>query len=603
MASRAGVRSGPPSIAALGQRAHRLLESRRLPLLAATLAALLTSPSLWGGLATEDWLQKGLVEGGGFSLLGRVNLFGHGHRLSASEMSRRFLEFRIAGFWPWLTNEALDVSFFRPLASLTHLVDYRFWPNHPAWMHAESIAWYAALVFAVAVLYRRLDGPAWLSGAAALLYAADDAHGHAVGWLINRNALMAGVFGVLALIAWDRFRRAGKKTGAILTPLLLALCLGSAEYGVSVAGYFLAYTLILDRSPVRTRWAFATIWMVVLGGWAILYRATGHAVRGSGLYVDPIVAPGEWAADLLERAVVLFMGQYGTPFSDLWSRSTPYVQGFVTLWAVAFLWLTSWMVWPLLRHDRAARFWALGSVLSIPPACSTFCEDRLLFFAGIGAMAVIATFVRSAWTTRGSKDSRGVLGLAFAAFWVALHAGLAPLLLPVRSLYMARYDARLATARTTAFAGAARSSTVVLVNGEDFYFTGMLSQTRLSRREPVPARLLALAGTPDDLILRRVDEQTLEVRPQGGFFSRVFNRIYRSAARPLHRGEHIDFVGIDVTVADTSAAREPTVAVFRFPTSLDSPEYRFRAWDQESARYDAFTPPAVGQSVTLRARP
>lgn len=588
---------------ALGQRAHRLLESRSLPLWAAAIAALLTSSSLIGGLATEDWLQKGLVEGGGFSLLRRVNLFGHDHRLSASEISRRFVEFRVAGFWPWLTNESLDVSFFRPLASLTHVVDYRFWPNHPALMHAESIVWYACLVFAVAVLYRRLDGPTWLSGAAALLYAADDAHGHAVGWLINRNALMAAIFGVLALIAWDRFRREGKTAGALITPPLLALSLASAEYGLSVAGYFLAYTLILDRAPLRKRWTVSTIWVVTFAIWAVLYRMTGHAVRGSGLYVDPLVAPGEWVADLLERAVVLFMGQYGAPFSDLWSHSTPYVQGFVTLWAVSFAWLTSWILWPLLRRDRSARFWALGSVLSIPPACSTFCEDRLLFFAGVGAMPLVVTFVRSAWTARGSKDARSVLGLALAAFWVVLHGGVGPVLLPVRSLYMARYDARLATARSSAFAGAGPSSTIVLVNGEDFYFTGMLCQTRVSRREPLPARLLALAGTPDDVVLRRLDEQTLEVRLEAGFFSRVFNRIYRSSARPLHRGEHIDLVGIDVAVADTNAAREPTVAVFRFPTSLDSPEYRFRTWDATSAQYGAFTPPSVGEAVTVRARP
>lgn len=595
--------SPSPRSAALVRRAHRLLESHRLPLWAAAAAALLTSPALWGGLATEDWLQKGLVEGGAFSLLHRVNLFGHDHRLSASELSARFLEFRVAGFWPWLTNEALDVSFFRPIASLTHVVDYRFWPNHPALMHAESIAWYASLVFAVAVLYRRLDGPTWLSGAAALLYAADDAHGHAVGWLMNRNALMAGLFGVLALIAWDRFRREGFRFGAALTPVLLGLSLGSAEYGFSVAGYFLAYTLLLDRASPRVRWGYATIWVVTFASWALLYRATGHAVRGSGLYIDPMVAPGEWLADLLERAVVLFMGQYGAPFSDVWSHSTPFVQGFVTLWAVVFAWLTCWILWPLLRRDRSARFWALASVLSIPPACSTFCEDRLLFFAGIGAMPVISALVRSAWTARHSKEPRSVAGLGLAAFWVVLHAGLGPALLPARSLYMARYDARMAAARNSAFAGAAPSSTIVLVNGEDFYFTGMLSQTRVARREPFPSRLLALAGTPDTITLRRLDEQTLEVRPEGGFFSRVFNRIYRSAEYPLRRGEHIDFVGIDVAVADTSAAREPTVAVFRFPTSLDSPEYRFRAWNEESSRYDAFTPPPVGKSVRVRARP
>lgn len=568
----------------------------------ALVAALLTAPSLTGGLATEDWLHKGLAASTKVSLL-RVNLFGHEHPLSASELSRRFVEFRIAGFWPWTTDPTLDISFFRPIASLTHLVDYRLWPDHPALMHAESIAWYAALALAVAGLYRRLDGPTWPSGLAAMLYAADDAHGHAVGWLINRNAIMAGLFGVLALISWDRFRRHGARPAAAAsTVLLLALCLGSAEAGLSIAGYFVAYTLFIDQAPGRNRWLNATIWMATFALWALVYRRTGHAVRGSGLYVDPVTAPAEWASQLLERGFVLFMGQYGAPFSDAWSRSRPFVQGFVTLFAVSFTWLVVRLVLPLLRRDRAARFWALGSVLAIPPACSTFCEDRLLFFVGIGAMPVIVAFVKRAWEGRRSPEGR-LPDLALAAFWVAVHGIAAPALLPVRSLYMKRYDARLAAARDTAFAGTSRSSTLVLVNGEDFYFTGMLAQTRVARGEPVPSRLLTLAGTPDEVTLRRLDAHALEVTPEGGFLTRVFNRIYRSAAHPLHRGDHVDLTGIDVTVADTSARREPMVAVFRFPTSLDSPEYQFRIWDERSARYEPFTPPPVGRSVTVKARP
>jgi hypothetical protein len=93
----------------------------------------------------------------------------------------------------------------------THQLDYWLWPDSPHLMHAHSLVWLAALVAAVAWLYRQILGPTWVAGAAALLFAVDDAHGACVGFLANRNVLVAGFFGVLALAANAITRFSGGK--------------------------------------------------------------------------------------------------------------------------------------------------------------------------------------------------------------------------------------------------------------------------------------------------------------------------------------------------------------------------------------------------------
>ena len=55
------------------------------------------------------------------------------------------------------------------------------------------------MVGALAALYRRLMGATAAAGLAALFYAIDDAHGPPVAFLANRNAMMATLFGVLAV--------------------------------------------------------------------------------------------------------------------------------------------------------------------------------------------------------------------------------------------------------------------------------------------------------------------------------------------------------------------------------------------------------------------
>src|SRR6185436_4269008 len=110
----------------------------------------------------------------------------------------------------------LLISLYRPVSAATHQLDAWLWPDSAFLQHAHSLAWAFALVLAVTALYRCVMGVTTVAGLAALLYAVDQAHGFAIGWIANRNAIVCAVFGVLALLAHVRARADGRRVFAFV---------------------------------------------------------------------------------------------------------------------------------------------------------------------------------------------------------------------------------------------------------------------------------------------------------------------------------------------------------------------------------------------------
>src|SRR4051812_13806233 len=213
------------------------------------LAVLLALPSLGAGWMLDDWLHRAV-------LLERSRL--GGLLGSPSEMFRFFRgdpertgRLMDVGLYPWWTYPALKAEFLQALTVLTHRLDYALWPDSPALMHAHSLLWLGAAVGLAAAFYRRMFGATRAAGVAALLFAVDDARGATVGFIANRNVLVAATFGVSALIAHDRRRRDGSRVAGVLAPLLLLAALFSKEEGVGTCAYLAAYGLCVDPRGVR----------------------------------------------------------------------------------------------------------------------------------------------------------------------------------------------------------------------------------------------------------------------------------------------------------------------------------------------------------------
>jgi hypothetical protein len=509
------------------------------------------------------------------------------------------------GLFPWWTYPGLKAEFCQVLTVRTHLLDYRLWPSSPRLMHAHSLVWLAALVAAVAWLYRQILGPTWVAGAAALLFAVGDARGACVGFLANRNVLVAGFFGALALTAHHAWRERGRRAGMVLAPLLLAVSLLAKEEGIGTCAYLAAYGLWLDRSG----WKRGCLALAPSVGVVLLWRAVraqwGYGVWDMGLYVDPLTDPGRFTAALVSRLPPLLLGQWGLPPSDVAALLDPTAR--MVLWcsAVVFLALLSALMAPLLWQDRRARFWATGMLLAAIPVCATFPMNRLLTFPGIGACGLLAQF----WGLTFSNDQARpasrwwrLPALVFGGALLVFHAVLAPLALPLRAanpLGPKALERRFYVPGS--LAPAEEGQTVVIVNAPSPIHACFLPLLQELQHGAVPRHTRVLAPALPAVIIRRVDDRSLAIRPEKGYLRWVMDRVFRGERQPLRLGETVVLSCMTVEVTELTEDGRPSEALFRFNAPLEDRSFHWLCYRDKG--YETFTPPGLGESVEVRAGP
>src|SRR4029453_6458360 len=81
---------------------------------------------------------------------------------------------RDAGVFPWWSDPQGRLAFWRPLASATHALDHRLWPDSATAQLAHNLVWLALALAAAWAFYRRFVPVRWIPGLALGLYAIAD---------------------------------------------------------------------------------------------------------------------------------------------------------------------------------------------------------------------------------------------------------------------------------------------------------------------------------------------------------------------------------------------------------------------------------------------
>lgn len=597
------------------------LTRRDLPLVLALIAMALASPSIWIGLQGDDYAHKAVLQGHPDTVHvfpSRMAIFDF-----ASGDPSRVDAMMDIGLFPWWTYREIRLNFWRPLTVLTHWADYNFWPSLPWLMHVQSLLWFGAMIVAASLLYRRLMGPTWIAGFAALLYALDDAHGTPAGWLANRNALIATLFGLLALIFHDRWRKDCWRAGMLLGPLCLGLSLLGGEMGLGACAYLFAYFVFLDRTPWPRRVASFLPYVAVGVLWMAYYREQGYGAWGSALYVDPVRQTGRFALAVLIRAPVLWLGQWGWPPASPFVMLSPIAK--VIVWTGAFV-LLAWIkvvLVPILWRNRLAAFWTVGMALSLLPVCATFPNDRLLLFTGLGAFGLIAQFfgmvVDEASTLPSSRVWKSA-SLWLFRYFIVIHLIMAPITLPIIGLSNAALG--LYTEQEPGgepWDETIRDQTVLLVNPPAGFFSIFLTLIREERGQPTPAHVRVIAPGFLPIAITRVDARTLVVRPEGGYLSATkfpgdrpkhfhpifdprymiqdLDRVFRDDEHPMELGESVELTGVTILITAVTTDARPSEVTFTFDVPLEDASLRWLQW--KDGVYVRFELPAVGETVFL----
>ncbi len=568
---------------------------RHLHLIVALLAVLLTLPGMWVGWSLDDHFHRHTldqVDRFGLGVGSRLDLFSLAD--GNPEQTHRVMDF---GILPWWTLPELRLSFYRPVAALSHLADHTLWSDSAALMHFHSLLWFAALVVAVTALFRQTMGATWVAGLAALLWAIDDARGFAAGWLANRNILMATLFGVLALIAHIRWRRDGWRWGAWLAPLWLILALLSAESAIAFLAYLTAHALFLERG----RWGgrlFGQIPYAVTGAvWWVVYHRMGYGTIGSNIYVDPAHAPLQFIAALVERGPILLLGQWGLPPSSFYM----FASGFsLWLWwtgAVLFMGLIMAALWPLLRQDRVARFWATGMLLAVVPVCAAFPHDRHLQIIGLGGMGLLAQLL--GYFRKNSSPKPARLGARFLGpVLIAIHLVWAPLSLPLTAWSPITFGLLTQDAVNLPGKPDLTGKDLILVNPPIPLFFMYLPVLRASNGLSLPAHYRVLTGGNTSLRISRPDRHSLCIRPANGYFSERMDCLFRSPSCPLAQDAVVSLTGMSAEVTALTSDGRPAEVWFRFSRPLEDASWVWMEWSEDGIR--KFVPPPVGAHLTLQ---
>jgi hypothetical protein len=255
---------------------------------------------------------------------------------------------------------------------------------------------------------------------------------------------------------------------------------------------------------------------------------------------------------------------------------------------------------PVLRSDRHARMFGLGSAGALVLACSTHPHNRLLFYVGLGVMPLLSL----AWHALLERASQGQavpkLANALVAALVGLRLLISPLLLPLTACSVAITAPAEAGARSLLASGAGRE--VVLVSSPDYFHLKLAPVLAALETTPPPAHLFALSFGDLPLAVRRLDAHTLKVGyAADGLLASALLALYRSPNEPLPVGSRVALDTVDVQVTAHNRSGRVSQATFRFRTPLDDARFAFLVWD--GARYAPFVMPAVGKTTPVPGAP
>ena len=589
----------PERSASFAQRAaagiRTALAHRLLPLVVAILAAVAMMPALTGGWQLDDYFQRVTLLGYGDSkpIDTFIQYIDRAHNLKQMD----------SGTLPWWGSPDLHQAFLRYTSTLTMMLDYRIWPNHPALMHLHSLLWLSAAVLVAALLYREVLGATWVAGLAALMYALDGAHAVPADYLANRNALIACCFGFLSVLAFVRWRKHGHATTRWVSVLMLALSLSAYEMGLATVAYLASYSLIVDRDGIRARLMRLLPHGGVLGAWVLIYKLGNFGSHGSGFYLDPLHDPLGFAGLFCQRAAFLLMGQWSPLPAEMSMGPAPGTSAFLHLsvFSFAIAAIVAVLFIPLVVRDRVARFWGLGALLSLIPIAAVGPENRLLGFVGLGSMALLAQLTQA--LLAGSfvaSVPRVWKGFAWAAtlLLLLLHLIAAPFLGIARIAYQANVSSRMDRAMASVPSDPRiASQDLVLINPPDHIYlvTAIWAVHRLGNL-PMPRHLRALS-TGGELEVTRVGPRSLRLRFPDGFFPTAFSRYVRSPNERFSAGQHFELPGFSVVVESLDAQGDPEQVLYKFPVPLEDPSLRWMTW--RDGVYVPWTPPAIGQTQTF----
>jgi hypothetical protein len=420
------------------------------------------------------------------------------------------------------------------------------------------------------------------------MFAIDEAHANAAGWISSRNTLLSGLFALLALLTHARSRAQQRPALRLASALCVGLALAAAEAGVAALAYLVAYALVFESGSWLERTRSVAPQLLVFSAWAVAYAALGCGMRGSSWYHelgDPLNLLREGSLD----SPVWLFSLFGPSIVGYGAALTPNAVRLTALCLVVPVLVGLLFGLPRSRENR---FFGLALLFCFPALLTTIPQERVTFAATFAAFGLIASLLAA------TRDSPRRALRWYRHGTVTVHFALAPLIFMV-NLDTAKPVERGARAIARAVPKALPVD-VVLVNVPVELLTMYAAVIAFPAVDPsAQLGIRALYAGGSALVAERTAPDTLEIRSELGWGSKPIERIFCAKRDLPQAGSERALAAMHVSVLETNREGSPTRVRFRFPTPLESPERQWLVWRGRGPT--PWQPPALGQRVALPA--
>ncbi|MBW2090582.1 MAG: hypothetical protein JRI34_00465 [Deltaproteobacteria bacterium] len=573
-----------------------------LPALIIALGLSLHIHTLTWGFLYDDFIHQGVFRYSN-ALTGKHpwDLYDYGIRPEPGEPTFKL------GLIPWWTAENFRVRYFRPVTSLSIYLDYLLYRDWASGYHLTSLLLYAAILG----LAYRLFSAVGVSRRAALwalaFLAFEGTHVVPVGWIANRNTLIAILFTLLTALAFHRYHLTGRRHFLVLSLVGFLLALGGKESGLvclplvglyllcvgrpSESGSFVQACLHALRTPAL--WAFVLIAFVYFGGYALAERG-----ENSALYSTPWQEPLIYVRQLAMLIPLAFSSLFFGLSTDIVYTRPAWALPMM-LFSLPILLLVGIVFWRRLRSCPQAGFalgWALFALL---PVAGVFLSDRLLMSASLGTALLLGLFM----------DSLGSL----------------------RSLWARRQFGSVILFFLLVTLGVVLSIPTGCIRGEIFYKIAAADRENIANAEiPLgnsPERCVFLLNSPSSALAMTIMPAWTVIHDDPGIYitylqmarrevewrresetscvltfgeplllEHQYELLFETKRQAPPPGTHYRTAHFTATILESEdkGIRAVRLGFFR---SLDDPTYHFLAW--KDGRLSRVTPPAVGEALTF----
>lgn len=549
--------------------------------------ALLILPIFFSGFHSDDFFQLLLLRGDSvIERHGDGSLFGLFSFIDTVPAHRQQLQ--LYGVLPWFASDDFYFRFWRPLSELTHFIDFVIMPGQAWFAHLHSMVWFLILSYCVYQLaYVLTHYNKHIASLAWLIFLLDGQHVANIAWIANRNALIAAVFSVVSLLFYIHWVNTHKKRFYIVSVLMFALALLSAEMALGIVAYLFFYALIVQRASFAVIAKQASAYVVVLVLWFGVYRYYHYGVNTAvGLYINPITETLNFVFMLIQRIPIYISSSIlPIPAGFFWVSDSMILgmKWLVLLLASIVTMFLSYAIFRFKSSNHRLTFLVISAIFCLIPVCTTLTQDRLALLQTVG-MDIALAWVTILWLAY--TKSRYLTWLAQAL--IVIHLVLSPIHLLLGSVYLA-WAAKNIEANAMLIDNALHNKVMVVIRapiGEAVSLIGI----RAVHFAENPQQLFWIANNESEVQVKQESTRSLLITKPMGFASGLESTFRSIAAQPFYVGQNISIGDITVEIVRLNQHSYPVQVRLTFEQNMDSGRYVFYSY-----QHNQFVPVDLAQ--------